>query len=193
MSPRLYLALILTLITICCRAEGPSIAFLPIQHLSGEKWQELKDKQIKKGHEYLVGEFESRGFLIKDAESIKRALDDAEIDLTDEENHRRAVLFDLGKKLEVDYIFLGIITDTDQKKQKRALYEDTEGVTDVKMWLLDVKNNRPIISAKVFSGRSGGARLSLDNKGSDRQIQATANALRDGLKDFLKDYPVRKR
>jgi len=170
-------------------ADAPKVAFLPLQHLSGEKWEDLKRKQIEKGHRYLAGEFKSRGFEVVSAEAVKRVLDESEIDLTDEENHKRAVLFDLGKKLGVDYIFFGVITGTDQKKQDRNLYKDTEGNCDVKMWLLNVREEKPILSAKVFTGRSGGARLSLDNKGSDRQVQATANAIRDGLKDFFADYP----
>ncbi|MBV6457188.1 MAG: hypothetical protein HONBIEJF_00295 [Fimbriimonadaceae bacterium] len=169
--------------------NAPKVALLPIQHLSGEKWEELKRKQIDKGHQFLASEFKARGFEVVSADAIKQALENSEIDLTDEENHKRAVLFELGKKLDVDYIFFGVITGTDQKKQDRNLYRDTEGSCDMKMWLLNVRDEKAILSAKVFTGRSGGARLSLDTKGSDRQVQATANALRDGLKDFFVDYP----
>lgn len=175
------------------RREFPRIAVLPIFNIAGEKWQELKDKQIMKGQEYLQTEFGKRDFDIVGAELVNKTLDSMKIDLTDEEQQRRSVLFDIGKKLDADYLVFAIITETSQKKQMRALYMDTEGQTTVKLWLLDLKDEKPLISAKTFVGRSGGNRLSIDNKGSDRQIQATANALRDALKEFLSKYPeVRK-
>lgn len=190
MTLRLLLAtLSFGLVIVASAQDAPKVAFLPIQHLSGEKWEDLKRKQIDKGHQYLVNEFKSRGFEVVSADAVKQAVEQSGIDLSDEENHKRATLFDLGKKLNVDYIFFGVITGTDQKKQDRNLYKDTEGNCDMKIWLLNVREEKPILSAKVFTGRSGGARLSLDNKGSDRQVQATANAIRDGLKDFFVDFP----
>ena len=124
--------------------------------------------------------------LSKDA--VKKALDDAKLDLSDEDQPRTPLLIQIGKALGVDYVLFGIVTATEHKKQKRLLYEDIEGNATVKLWVIDVKAEKAIVSAKSFLGRSGGARIS-DGKGSQRQIQAAANAYREGLKDFLKLFP----
>jgi hypothetical protein len=174
------------------RKEFPRIAVLPIYNIAGEKWEELKEKEVKKGHEYLQTEFDKRNFEIVGQELVLKTLQSMKVDLTDEEQQRRSLLMDIGKKLDADYLIFAIITETSQKKQMRSLFMDTEGQTTVKLWLLDLNEEKPIISAKSFVGRSGG-RMTIDNKGSDRQIQATANAIRDALKDFLSKYPQVKK
>jgi len=168
----------------------PRVVLVPVLNLSGEKWEELKLKQVAKANEYLQQQFRDRGFEIVSSDEVRRAMDAEKIDFTDEEQQRRAVLFDLGKKLNADYVLLGVITHTEQKQFDRTFYKDIEGRADAKVWFLDVKAEKPIVSAKVFSGRSGGNRMTL--KPSDRQIQAAANAFRDALKDFFKDYPESK-
>jgi hypothetical protein len=117
-------------------------------------------------------------------------MDELKIDFSDEEQQKRATLYELGKKLNADYILLGVITHTEQKEFNRTLYKDIEGRTDAKIWFLDVKGEKPILSAKTVTGRSGGNRITL--KPSDRQIQAAANAFRDALKEFFIGYPERK-
>jgi hypothetical protein len=99
---------------------------------------------------------------------------------------------EIGQKLDADYLVCAIITDTSQKQQMRGLFMEREGRTDMKIWLLDLRDEKPIISGKLFSGRSGG-RVSPLDKGSTRQIQATANALNDALKAFLAKYPTVKK
>lgn len=174
------------------RADGPRIALVPTISTSGEKWADLTARQISKSSEFLKEQFLKRGFtLVPDAE-LTQAMGELKIDFTDEEQQKRSTLFDLAKKVKADFILFGVITATDQKKQDRLFYKDVEGRTDVKIWLLDVAAEKPILSAKTVSGRSGGDRMSFDRKGSDRQIQASANAFRDALKDFFLAYPEKK-
>jgi hypothetical protein len=167
--------------------DRPRVVVVPILNLSGEKWEELKAKQSAKATEFLTEQFTRRGFDLVPPQDVKGAIDELKLDFTDEEQQKRATLFDLGKKLNADYILLGVITHTEQKEFQRVLYKDIEGRTDAKIWFLDVRREKPILSAKTFTGRSGGNRVTL--KPSDRQIQAAANAFRDALKEFFTAFP----
>jgi TolB-like protein len=167
--------------------DRPRVAVVPILNLSGEKWEELKAKQSAKATEFLTEQFTRRGFDLVPPQDVKGAIAELKLDFTDEEQQKRATLFDLGKKLNADYILLGVITHTEQKEFQRVLYKDIEGRTDAKIWFLDVRGEKPILSAKTFTGRSGGNRVTL--KPSDRQIQAAANAFRDALKEFFIAFP----
>ncbi|MGV3618707.1 MAG: hypothetical protein ACO1SV_25575 [Fimbriimonas sp.] len=170
--------------------DRPRVVVVPVLNLSGEKWEELKTKQANKATEYLNEQFTKRGFDLIPAHEVKGAIDELKLDFTDEEQQKRATLFDLGKRLNADYILLGVITHTEQKEFQRVLYKDIEGRTDAKVWFLDVRGEKPILSAKTVTGRSGGNRMTL--KPSDRQIQAAANAFRDALKEFFTGFPERR-
>ncbi|MFZ4506839.1 MAG: hypothetical protein ACOYON_03990 [Fimbriimonas sp.] len=169
---------------------SPSVAIVPIQNLSGEKWEALKQNQINKSEEYLRDQFGKRGFSLVPKTDLRDAIAELKIDFTDEEQQKRSVLFDLAKKVKADYIIFAVITETNQAQRDRTFYTDIEGKASVKIWLLNAQKETAILSAKTFVGRSGGNRLG-DGKGSERQIQAAANALRDGLKDFFTDFPIR--
>ena len=172
--------------------KGLRVAILPIQHMSGEKWEELRNNQVAKGEAHLNEEFGKRGFTLIEPSAIASALDELKIDLTDEEQHRRAVLTDIAKKLDADFIYFGVITQTSQSMTNNLFSQKRRGKTTVKMWLLDVKNGEIILSAKSVEGESSAGTLhGLLGKGSDRQIQATANAIGEGLKDFFAKYPVK--
>jgi hypothetical protein len=177
---------------VLAQETGPRVALVPVQNLSGEKWEDLKRRQSAKSDEYMREQFLRRGFQVINADEVARAIQRLEIDFTDEEQHKRSTLYELGRHLDVDYILLGLITSTSQAQRDRTFYTDIEGRTDVKVWLLDVRSEKPVLSAKPFTGRSGGNRITFDNKGSERQIQAAVNGFRDALKEFFSLYPERQ-
>ncbi|MDX2066346.1 MAG: hypothetical protein SFX74_11430 [Fimbriimonadaceae bacterium] len=157
----------------------PRIVLVPTHNLSGERWADLRRKQSNKIDQYLVTEFGKRKVEIVPRTEVEEAIKRLEIDFSDEEQLTRATMFRLGRELRATYLFLPVILATEQNFQDRDLYTDREGRTDVKVWFLDVANERPLVSARTFVGRSGGMRITL--KPSDRQIQAAANAVRDSL------------
>lgn len=179
----------LTLATLLLnpQPEKSTIAIVPPVNLTGENWPELRLRINEKIAEYTRSEFTRRGFQIVPTENLLQAADNLKIDFLDEEFHNRATLYRLANTLQADYILFTVVTHTDQKKQNRTFYEDIEGRTDVKIWLLDAKRQEAVVSARTFTGRSGGARLG-DGRGSQRQIQAGANAVRDALKPFFKNF-----
>lgn len=170
------------------RVEKPLVAILPILNNSGEKWKDLKERQVAKAHEWLAAEFPSRGFDVIPMPSVLDAIKAAKVDFTDEEEWKRARFFEVGKAAQARYVLFAVITSTDQKKQDRTFYKDIEGLAEIKIWFLDCQSETPILSAKTFVGRSGGARMG-DGKGSSRQIQAAANAFDVALKEFFKGFP----
>lgn len=173
------------------KSSAPSIAIVGVLNLSGEKWEELKKKQVRAVIDYLHTEFQKRGFSITPGHTVTQCLTDMKLDMNDEENHRRSVLYEIGRRLDVDFVLFGVIVSTRQHERTRFLYTDIEGETQAKIWLLDVRHELPVVNAKTVTGRSGGYRgAPLLIKGSDRQVQSAINAFRDALLDFLKGFPV---
>lgn len=169
----------------------PSIAIIGVLNLSGEKWEELKKKQVTAVTDYLHAEFRKRGFRITPSHVVSQCLADMKLDVNDEENHRRSVLYEIGRQLDVDFVLFGVIISTRQHERSRFLYTDVEGETQAKIWLLDVRRETSIVSGRTFTGRSGGYRGGpLVTKGSDRQMQSAINAFRDALSEFLRGFPV---
>lgn len=168
----------------------PTIAILPMLNQSGEKWAELKQRQIDKGNTYLRDQFEKRGFDVIPQEKVLNAISTLNIDLTDEEQQKRETLIRVADAVNADYVFFGDITDTSQRLIQQILGAKREGTAKVKMWLLNPKGAKPILlTALTVEGKSGGGFIIIGDKGSDRQVQAVENALRDGLADFFKDFP----
>jgi hypothetical protein len=171
-------------------ATGPRVAIVPTVNLSGESWNDLMTRQNERINNYLTTEFTKRNFRLVDADDLADAAREMDVDWRDEENHRRAVLLDLARKVEADYIYFNVVTFTDQKTHDRDNYTDREGRTDVKIWFLETKTERAIYSARTFVGRSGGMRVTL--RPSDRQLQAGVNAVRDAIQPFFKEFAARQ-
>jgi ABC-type phosphate/phosphonate transport system substrate-binding protein len=169
------------------------VALLPVINRTGERWEELKQRQNDRGNSFLSEEFGKRGFNLISYDAIFRAMAKLEIDMSDEEYHRRETLYQLGEELQADLIMLVVITDTSQHYYEQMLGNRRQGIAKMKVWLLDVPRREAIYSAKQVSGESGGSVFAELDKGSARQVIAVANGLRGVLKDFLQPYPARRR
>jgi 2-keto-3-deoxy-galactonokinase len=179
----------LALVAAQQKPATPTIAFIPGLNLSGEKNKDLMRRQAEKVSNFLTKEFTKRGYSVIPEATVNEAIKTLKIDLTDEEEYRKANFFTIAKALSADYIYVPLIVNSEQKQQDRDLYTDREGRTDVKTWFLDVKEEKAIISAKLFIGRSGGLRFNL--RPSDRQVQAAENAVSESLKEVWKAIGAR--
>lgn len=166
------------------------VAILPILNTSGEKWEELRTRQEKEANSFLTKEFSSRKFTLVPSESVKATLDDLKLDMSDEENWKRENLYKVGEASGARLVMLAIITGTSQKRTNNFLSIRVEGWCDMKVWLVDVEKKRAIISAKTIRGESKHDDVFGGLKGSDLQVTAVANGLRDALKEFLAPYPA---
>lgn len=71
---------------------------------------------------------------------------------------------------------------------------EKEGKARVKFWLLDAKKKKSIYSAVIKEGKAGGkSNLFATNEGSNRQINAAGNAVKELLEPFLKPYAPAKK
>jgi hypothetical protein len=119
---------------------------------------------------------------------VAQAISDLKFDLTDEEQYRRDTLYALGRRVNATLVAFVVITDTNQKLQTGFLAEKREGHTKIKGWLVDASAQEPIFSAKSFDGSSGGGYFVAYDKGSDRQVIATDNAIRDLFHGFWSGF-----
>ncbi|MBM3495253.1 MAG: hypothetical protein FJX72_13165 [Armatimonadetes bacterium] len=186
--------LVLTLFAVLPAAAQTSrgvVAVVPAVNASGEKWEELKLKQCGVVNDWLLKHLPAAGYTVADDMAVADAVRTLGADLNDAQTHMADDLADVGRKCGAEFVVFCSVVFTEQKEQRRMWFKDKEGRTDVRVWLVDAKAGKSVIGGKTFVGRSGGNRLSLDNKGSDRQIQAAANAVRDALKEFVAPYRAR--
>lgn len=187
---RAWLPALLVMATAPALASGPRVAVLPVVNEAGQNWEQLKARQTNVCNAYLHDQFARRGFRITPADAVLSEMKREGIDFSDDEQQRRAILFQLGHALNVDYVVLAVITDTRASVNSHVIYSDAVGHASAKIWVLDVAHEKPVMSGRRIDSESGGTRLGYDNRGSDRQVQAAVNTLRDGLKDFLGQWPV---
>lgn len=173
--------------------DKPKIAVLPVLNNTQEKWQELKDRQVDRANKFIADEFPSRGFELISGDVVVKALDEVKLDLKDEETWTKANLYKTGEKLGVDYVLFAVIVDTGQKTTQSLVSAKKEGWATFKVWLVDVKKQQAILSAQTIKGSSGGGFFAGLDKGSERQVIAVANGLRDALKDFFRGFPKNKK
>ena len=168
------------------------VALIPVLNISGETWEEAKSKQSDRGNEELRALFNERSFQVIERPQVEAALKKLNVDLTDEEQHRREVFYQVGEEVKADLIAFVLITDVDQRKVAKFLVTSTEGKAKMKAWLLDVRSKKPVFSAKTFEGTSkSGGLIEIGEKGSSRKQLAVANGIRKTFTDeFLKSYPI---
>ena len=159
------------------------VAILPVLNTSGEKWKELRVRQEKAAATWLTETFTTRGFVLVPAEQVTAAVKDLKLDFLDEEVVNRANILKVGAAVKADLVELTILTDT--RQDGSGFGQSGYGVAELKSWLLDVKAESPIFSARSATARS--ARASF--KTSDRQVWAVPLALSDTFKEFLLAYP----
>jgi len=172
-------------------SDRGAVALLPTVNTSGEKWEELRARQNAKVDEWVRTHVAAAGYRLIPAEEVAAAVSGLKLDMKEEENWATATLAEVGRKCGAAYVLFCAITFTEQKEQNRLWFKDKEGRTDVRVWLVDVGAAKAPVAGKTFVGRSGGNRISLDNKGSERQIQAAANAVRDATRSFLAPYKAK--
>lgn len=171
--------------------SGTAIAIIPVVNTSGDKWQDLKDKQAERAITFLTDEFKKRNFKVVDPAEVASAISAAKVDLTDEENWKRDSLYDIGSKAGATLVLFVVITDTGQHKSANFLSTTVEGWVQLKTWLVDATLRSGIISAKTVKGSSKHSEVIFGTvTGSKLQVIAVGNGLRDVLKDFFKPYPA---
>lgn len=167
------------------------VALLPVINASGEKDPKQRGDQSKKGSEELLKQFRQRGFDVLEAATVQKAIGDLEIDLSDEEMHNRATLYKIGEAVGADLIAFAVITNVDQQRIKTPLTDDQqlEGRANIKIWVLDVKEKRAIMSATRQEAQAKNKWFAEFDSGARLIRLAVEGAVRDSLKGFLAQFP----
>ena len=160
------------------------------------KTDPLKDRHVVKAQEELDLQFRSHGFKIADDAAVRKEVADEKLDLTDEENQRRAVFYQIGKAVHADLVAFVVIESVSRhNKSNSFMGQQKEGKALLKMWLVDAGAEKPILNAVQHEGKAA-SNAFMDNAiGPDTNgyskftIRAVGHGIDDMLKDFLKPYP----
>ena len=170
------------------------VAILPVINQGGEKDAKQRAEQTKRGHQELIHQFKSRGFRLVDEADIIQVCQDNDIDLQDEEQHKRATFYRIGRAVDADLVVFAVITHVDQRRvlANTSNSQKLEGRASVKTWLLDVKRERPILNAAAWQAGSSRSLFAEFDSGARHIRNAVGGAMKDVLAAFLKPYPVVK-
>lgn len=169
-------------------AQSPKVLLLPVQNTTGEKWEELRTKLNERVSNQLQKAFGERGFTTLSGEPVQKAIEDEKIDFTDEENHRKDLMYRVGDRLQADYVVFVVITHNGQKTRENLFSTVKEGEVTIKYWLLDAKKREAIASAKSETAK---ARPAAFGKGSDQQLTAADRVVVAAFRPFLEKFPVK--
>lgn len=170
--------------------KGESIAILPIINLTGEKWEELREKLEDRLTKKLNEVFEERGFNVVKRFVVESAIDELKIDLTDEENHRKDILYSIGEKSTARLAVFVVLTNNTQRTKNNFFTSTPEGEVTVKYWLVDCKSKTSIFSAKSETAKAR-PKVIAGAKGSDQQLTAADRVIPAAFKDFLEEFPIK--
>lgn len=162
---------------------------------AAEKDDPLKERHILKAQEELTTLFAGHGFRITDEAAIQKALADQKIDLSDEENQRRAVFYQIGKAVHADLVVFVVIESISRHNKSNSFFgSQKEGKALLKLWLVDADREEPILNAVQHEGKSASNALVDNNLMPDTNgytrftIRAVGHGLDDMLQDFFKPY-----
>lgn len=156
----------------------------------------LQERHIAKAREELATLFTGHGFRVADDRAVQKALAEGKIDLSDEENQRRAVFYQLGKAAHADLVVFVIIESVSRHNKSNSFFgQQKEGKALLKLWLVDADREQPLLNAVQHEGKAA-SNAFLDNQiGPDTNgytrytIRAVGHGIDDVLKDFFKPYP----
>ena len=164
------------------------IAILPVIDKSGEK----DDQRVHQANAVKMeayDQFYQRGFQVIDEATVAKAVAGSDINFDDEEEHRKDNMYKIGKAVDADLVFFVVVSQAYSKIKKNAFNEQREGLAKTKVWLLNTKDEKPILSAHNREGKSTGS-TGIGQKGNRSQMGAAcSNAIRDVANAVLKDFP----
>lgn len=172
-------------------ASSPTVALLPIVNEAGDKWKDLKEKEIRAGTEFLHKQFSDRGFSIKPDSVVAETLQAQKVDLSDVDQQGKETLYGVGQATGADYVEFAVITSTEGGRGGFPVH--TDGTVRIQVWLLNVKARQDILSAQTFTGFHRGAGIGLlSENASSCQVKAVRDGLGKALKSFFDGFPVKK-
>jgi hypothetical protein len=163
------------------------VAILPVIDRSGEKDDQRRDQANAVKME-AYDQFFQRGFQLIDEVAVSKAVTDSGINFDDEEEHRKDSLYKIGKELNADLVMFVVVDQAYSKLKQNLFGNQREGLAKTRTWLVDVKDQKPLLSAFIREGKSTG-NAGLGSKGNRSHMGAAcSNATRDTLNAVLTSF-----
>lgn len=168
-----------------------TVAILPVINLGTEKDASFKAAQTKAVGDELHKQFADHGFKELDDKAIEDAIASLSLNLTDEEQHNRATILNIGNAAKADLAVFVVINKVYWKRDMGFFTSTKEAHSKISLWLVDLKAKKAILNAKSQESKLGQAEFFRNSvKTSDLIVKACAKAVKDALADTLKPYPV---
>ncbi len=162
----------------------PSVAIVPVVNVSSEKWAELKTAVTERAQTTLEEQLSYRKVKVTPKLEVEAACKELQLDFSDEEFWTRANLSSVGQKVGADYVAFVVVLRQQQRVKTNFFTSAPEGEVEIKFWVLNIKENKPIFSAKTASEKARPHSFLGVAKGSDQQKTAADRAVTNALKDF---------
>ena len=125
-----------------------------------------------------------------DGALIDEAMTRLKVDIKDEEQQKRAVLRSVGKEVGANLVAFVTITDLTTNRLDTLLLVGAK----VKCWLLDARDDRAIMSAKIVAGGASG----ISSRYTPTQLAPTVRracmaAVKNAFNWALKPYPIMRK
>ena len=166
-----------------------TVAILPVVSATGGAEQAQNERETTQAFRELVKEFTKHGFKLIPDKEIASVIQETKTDMTDEEQQKRGTLYKIARLLKADIIVFAMVTDTKQVEVEKFFSNTKEGQAKVKFWMLDVKKEVAIKSAKETLGKSHG-RYYAERTGRALIARACGDAVENAFKLFFKPYPI---
>jgi hypothetical protein len=168
-----------------------TVAILPVINAGAEKDPNFKAGQTKAAFEALHKQFLDRGFKVVDDKVIEDAIAAAKVDLNDEEQQSKQTILNIGTAAKADLVAFVVINKVNWNSQINLFATTKQGHAKMTMWLLDVKTQTPILSAKPQEGKHSEPEVFRNSvKPSELIIKACADGVKQSLAKILKPYPI---
>jgi RNase H-fold protein (predicted Holliday junction resolvase) len=163
------------------------VVILPVIDKSGEKDDQRRDQANAVKME-AYDQFFQRGFQVIDEATVTKAVTGSGINFDDQEEHRKDNLYKLGKALNADLVLFVVVDQAYSKIKKNVFNEQREGLAKTRTWLIDAKDQKPLLSAFIREGKSTG-NSGIGSKGNRSHMGAAcSNAIRDTLNSVLTPF-----
>lgn len=168
----------------------PRVAVIPVVNVASEKWEELKKEITNRAQTTLEEQLSYRKVTVVPRTEVEAAISELKMDFSDEEFWTRANISSVAAKVSADYGVFVVVLRHQQRVRTNFFVSAPEGEVEIKFWAIDVKNNKPIASAKTASEKARPAAFPGAAKGSDQQKTAADRVVTNALRDFYRLFEL---
>ncbi len=166
------------------------VALLPVLNVTGDA------THAGRGDDELHRLFAERGFAFSEGEAVAKALAAAVApgDPKDPAARPVAALSEVGQAVGADWVVLVVLDSVEQRKVTAPITDTMERVTQVKLriWVLDRATGKSVLAGVKTESQLRADAFDPGASAGKRLRDAVSAAVRDGLRELLLPYPVKR-